>query len=441
MRAATALAADDYRVTLLGFAAGSLPRRETTAGGVEVRRVDIDRRVSSAFRPLPELVRAGLSRALGIDPAATALPSARAHGLDRARAPFRRLVEIVAHQRRVGPWRDAVLAEVPDADVYHCKSLVALPVVRAAAQRAGARFVYDLADLHTEAARLARMPSPARAIIRRREAGWLRGAAFLSAVSDAVADEVVRRFRVPRPVVVLNCPPAWRPDEPAPPASRRLRDAIGLPDERPIVLYQGGFSDDRGIEELAAAMDEPALRDLGAAAVFLGYGRLRGWLDAQAAARPDRIFVLDAVPPAGLLEWTASADLGFVGQPPRTLNQRLNLANKLFESLMAGVPVLVAEGTEHCRVVAEEGVGRCCDVESPAAIARAAAELLRPPAYERARLRARCRAVALARYTWEQQQRDLLEAYRALANEMSGTPGASTAMTAAGRVPPAEGSA
>ena len=420
LRAGQALAADGHRVTLIAFAAAGLPGAEVLPGGVEVRRVDVDRRVTSAFRPLPGLVRDGFARALGIDPRATALPAEPARGLDRVRAPFRRLAEIVAHQRRVGPWREAVLAAVPDADVYHCKALVALPVVRGAARRAGVRFVYDLADLHTEAARLARMPAFARALVRRREAGWLRGAAFLTAVSDAVADEAVRRFRVPRPVVVLNCPPAWRPDQVSPPVSRRLRDATGLPDERPILLYQGGFSVDRGIEELVAAVDEPAMRELGAAAVFLGYGRLRDWLREQAATRPDRLFVLDAVPPAELLEWTASADLGFVGQPPRTLNQRLNLANKLFESLMAGLPVLVAAGTEHCRVVTEEGVGRCCDVESPAAIARAAAGLLRAPAYERNRLRAHCRDVALSRYSWEQQRAGLVEAYRGLAEQIAG---------------------
>ena len=117
----------------------------------------------------------------------------------------------------------------------------------------------------------------------------------------------------------------------------------------------------------------------------MGYGRLEGWIQEQADAAPDRIFLLPAVPPDELLEWTASADVTFVGQPPRTLNQKLNLPNKLFESLMAGVPVVVSEGNEQCRLVSEERVGRCCDVDSPAAIAETIASLLEAPADERHR--------------------------------------------------------
>ena len=106
-------------------------------------------------------------------------------------------------------------------------------------------------------------------------------------MSDPVADLVVRRWGVPRPTVLLNCPPAWRPDEPGPIASDRIRAATGIEPERPIVLYQGGFSVDRGVEELVAAATVARLMELGAAVVFMGYGRLETDI-AEAAARPSR---------------------------------------------------------------------------------------------------------------------------------------------------------
>jgi len=414
LRTARALAADGHLVTLLAFRAPGLAAREELAERLDLRRLDVDRRITAAFQPLPPRMRRGMARLLGFPPSATSLPPSSPRGLDRVFAPLRRIAEIGAHERRVGPWRDAVLAAVPDADVYHCKALVALPVVAGAAALAGTAFAYDLADLHTEAARLARMPRPVRALVRRREAGWVRRASLLTAVSAGVAREVARRFHVPEPVVVLNCPPAWRPDEPVPSSSDLLREATGIAAGRPVVLYQGGFSVDRGIEELIDALDREPLSRLDAAVVLLGYGRLRDRLASEAARRPGRLFVLDAVPPSELLEWTASADLGYVGQPPRTLNQRLNLANKLFESIMAGVPVLVAEGSEHCRVVTSEALGACCAIE-PASIAGAIAGLLDRPAEERAALRGHCRTVALERYTWERQQAGLVRAYRAFA--------------------------
>jgi hypothetical protein len=80
--------------------------------------------------------------------------------------------------------------------------------------------------------------------------------------------------------------------------------------------------------------------------------------------------------------------------------------------------VLVAAGTEHCRFVTAEGVGACCDIESPAAVARASALLLGAPEAERRALRAYCRAAALERWTWERQQAGLVGAYRSLAMEI-----------------------
>jgi glycosyltransferase involved in cell wall biosynthesis len=418
-RTASALAGDGHDVTIVGFGAAGLPDRDVLPGApaVTVVRVGLDRRLSEAFRPLPGFLRNGLSRLLGIDPAATVLPPSRGGVVERLSSPIRRLVEIVAVVRRTGGWTRLVLEAVPGVDVYHAKALIALPVIHDAARARGARFVYDVADLHTEAARLARMPGWVRRVVRGREGRWVRDAAGLTAVSDGIADEAVRRFGVPRPVVVRNCPPAWRSGEPQPDVQDRLRPAAGLPAERTVVLYQGGFSVDRGIEELVAALDAPALRGRDVAAVFLGYGRLRAWLLDEAQRRPGRLVVLDAVPPDELLEWTTSADVGYVGLPPRTLNQRLNLSNKLFESLMAGLPVVVAAGTEHCRVVEAEGVGVCVDGERPEAIADGIARLLSAPAYERDRLRSYCRTVALARYTWELEQAGLLALYRSLSAE------------------------
>ena len=415
LRTAAALTSDGHTVTLVGLAGPGLPASERLDHGVELRRVSVDGTIASAFRPLPIGARRAVARLLGIDPAATALPAARPAGLDRLRAPFRRLAEILAHARRVGPWSAAVVAAAADADVFTAKALIALPVIRAAARKTGGRFVYDIADIHTEAARLARMPGWFRALVRGRERRWMREAAGLTAVSPDVADEVVRLFGVARPTVVLNCPPAWRPGEVLPPRTGRLRAVTGIAPDRPIVLYQGGFSVDRGIEELVAALETRALAATDVVAVFIGYGRLKGWLDEQAARLPGRVIVVDAIPPADLQDHTVDADVGFVGQPPRTLNQRLNLANKLFEYLQAAVPVVVAEGTAHCRLVRELEVGQCVDIDDPAAIASAVRGLIQAPPDERERLRLHARTVALERYTWEIQGANVVELYRTIA--------------------------
>ena len=241
------------------------------------------------------------------------------------------------------------------------------------------------------------------------------------------------------PIVLLNCPPAWRPEVAGAIASDRLATALGLDPaptagRRPIVLYQGAFRVDQGIEELVAATDEPALVATGAIVAFLGFGHLESWLRAEADRRPGRLAVLPAVPEAELLDWTAGADVAFVGAPPRTLNQRLTLPNKLFQSLMAGVPIVVGAGTEHCRLTEAERVGRCCDVDVPASIAAAIADLLAAGPDDRERLRAHCRSVALERYSWEATRGGLVELYRRLGADTGEQPA-----PAVGRVEPEAG--
>jgi glycosyltransferase involved in cell wall biosynthesis len=244
-------------------------------------------------------------------------------------------------------------------------------------------------------------------------------AAGLTAATGPLADEVVRRFRVRRPTVVMNCRPRWLPDTTELPRFGRLRAAIeaAAPTARPdapIVLYQGAFREDQGIEELLSALSALPLRDVPLTMVFLGFGWLEPRLRAAAAAMPDRIVVLPAVPSGDLLEWTSDADVAFVGAPPKTINLRLTMPNKLFESLMAGVPVVVASGTAVAALVEDAGVGRVVAPWTPAAIAEALAAMLSAPPAERASRRRRARMAALERYNAETEHVGLLAMYRAL---------------------------
>ncbi len=305
----------------------------------------VDGTIASAFRPLPIGARRAVARLLGIDPAATALPADAAGrprsapravppaGRDPRPRPPRRSVERGGRRGRCG--RRRLHLQGADRPASH-----------------PCRGPEDRRPL-----RLRHRRHPHRGRAAGPDAGLVpgprpRAGAALDAGGCGSHRREPWRRRRGRPTVRRRSPDC-RPELPAgvapgrgpagpdrPPASRhRHRRRIG-----PIVLYQGGFSVDRGIEELVAALETPALAATDVVAVFIGYGRLKGWLDEQAARLPGRVIVVDAIPPAELQDYTVDADVGFVGQPPRTLNQRLNLANKLFEYLQTAVPVVVAEG-------------------------------------------------------------------------------------------------
>jgi glycosyltransferase involved in cell wall biosynthesis len=170
---------------------------------------------------------------------------------------------------------------------------------------------------------------------------------------------------------------------------------------------------------LLAAIRDPILHERAFTTVFMGFGTLEAALRAAAARDPGRIVVLPAVPSGELLEWTCGATVSFVGAPPITINQRLTAPNKLFESLMAGVPVVVAAGTATAQLVEYAGAGTPVAPWTPAATARAIAALLDLPDGERLALRRRIRAAALERFSWETLRPSVVELYRNVAGGRS----------------------
>jgi glycosyltransferase involved in cell wall biosynthesis len=132
---------------------------------------------------------------------------------------------------------------------------------------------------------------------------------------------------------------------------------------------------------------------------------------------PNRIVVLPAVPSGELLEWTSDADVAFVGAPPKTINLRLTMPNKLFESLMAGVPVVVASGTAVASLVDGARVGTVVSPWTPRAIAEALASMVCATPAARSALRARARAAALDTYNAETEHVGLLAMYGRLADD------------------------
>jgi glycosyltransferase involved in cell wall biosynthesis len=411
-RAAEALARDGWTVVVVAMPAPHLPVEEALPSGVVVRRPDVERRILAT---MPRPVRGIGGRLLGLDRDAERLPPRGAGLAELVRAPLRRALEILAYRGRIQPWAHAVRAAAPDARLFVAKALVALPVAADVSRRRGGRYVYDIADLHVDSGRLAALPAPVKAYLRGREAQWMHGAAALLAVTPAMADEVVARFGVARPTVVMNARERWRASEPVP-RPIRLRTSIGtrIPAARDVVIYQGAFRPDQGIDVLLAALREPSLADRPLTAAFVGFGPLDAQLRAESAAAPDRIVVGSAVPPGELLTWTAGADVAFVGTPPVTRNQTLTTPNKLFEAAMAGVPVVVAGSTYTARLVREHGLGVVVEPWTPVAVAAAIAGLLDASPAERDERRRAIRAAALESLNWEIERKRLIDAFRGL---------------------------
>lgn len=249
------------------------------------------------------------------------------------------------------------------ARVYHASDLYVLPALADAARRQGARLVYDARELYPYVAATAGRPW-VTAFWRLVEGRYARRADAVFTVSDRIAEAMAAAYDLPRPTVLYNAPPRQ-----SVPPSPWLRARAGVSPGVPLLLHQGQLRADRGGERLVEAMRHVH----GAVLVFLGDGSHRAALERRVAAAglQARVRFVDPVPPDDLLPVTAGADVGLTMLEDTCLNHRYALPNKLFEYLVAGLPVLASDLPELRRVVAGYGVGMVVDPADGTALAAA----------------------------------------------------------------------
>ena len=313
----------------------------------------------------------------------------------------------------LGWCRSAVVA-APSADVHHAHDMEALSAARAAAARDRSRYVYDSHEVYMEWGPVLRQPSFLRGIMARWERRMARGAAAVVTIGDVIAAELARRFGISGVIALYNCPPRW--DPPAVP-EHRIRVALGLASEVPVVLCHGGFMANRGLEETAEAMLEPGLER--AHLVFLGYRA--AFIEPILADRrfAGRVHHLAAVPPDDVVSWVSGADVDVVAIGTATENGRLSTPNKLFESIAAGVPVVVSDFGPMREIVLDPEfgpLGAVCDPNSPTSIGAAIKSILDLDPASRSELRARVLRAAHERWNWETESARLVALYSELAS-------------------------
>jgi glycosyltransferase involved in cell wall biosynthesis len=180
-------------------------------------------------------------------------------------------------------------------------------------------------------------------------------------------------------------------------------------------LYQGNLQADRRLDILvrAAAFLEP-----NTVIVLMGksVGTTQDTLEQLIANEGlgERVKILPPVPYEELLLWTASADIGLIILPlDYSLSIGYTLPNKLFECLMAGLPVLSSPLDAVVDVIRTYDVGQIVPSSSPADIGEAINAML---ADRDALVRMHGNALEAAKqeFNWEKESQRLVSLYHTL---------------------------
>lgn len=207
------------------------------------------------------------------------------------------------------------------------------------------------------------------------------------------------------PMTVLNVPPYSQPEHTTViPDYLRAR---GLEGKR-VAYYMGEIKAARCIDQFI----EAARRFDDSIVLFL-IGPVEPGYDVHAKIREcgveRKVFVHPPVHPREVMAFACSADLGLQTQLNDGLNHLYCAPIKLFQYLMAGLPVLASNFPGMVDVVEKNEAGLCVDPEDVEAIAAAINTILGDAALWR-RMSENALRVAKDRYCYEIESRRLFEA-------------------------------
>lgn len=398
-RQASLLAAHGYEVRVYCFLEPGLPAREERSGYLLVRQ---DQRTPlTRFFDDQVMRRLKRPRARVEEPAAPApverppdrppqrpCPEPGPRDLPaRATAEERDYWNYV---RRInGVWAGHASAWKPHVCQAH--DLDALEGASEAARRCGARLVYDAHELWSEQPFIT--SQEAVAYWDALEARLIPEADAVLTVSEPFAEVLEQRYGV-EVEAIHNC----QEYQPLKPGTARAE---------PLALYQGVYGVDRGLEELV----ESARYQDQVTVALRGYGEREPALRALAEGLEHVVF-LEPCPAAEIVTRAGEADLGVIPFLPSCLNHYLNTPNKLFEFMMAGLPIVAADLPDLRRFVQDQEIGVLVDPRSPRDLARGIVELATHP--QREAMGRRAHELARTRYHWEAEGKKLLEVYARL---------------------------
>lgn len=198
----------------------------------------------------------------------------------------------------------------------------------------------------------------------------------------------------------------------------RLHREAGLAADQKILLFQGGYSPNRGIPAL---LEASRLLDTQWSLVFMGWGKLddeiRTYVELEGQRPPgrDAVVMVPRAPHSELLEWTAGAALGAIPYENNGLNHLYCAPNKLWEYPAAGVPVLASDMPEMRAKIEQYDIGLTVDRRlDPAEVAEA---VNGTSAADLERMRRNCATFAAAE-AWQNYEPHLIDLHRRLAKEV-----------------------
>ncbi|MGI8574483.1 MAG: glycosyltransferase family 4 protein [Egibacteraceae bacterium] len=404
---AESLNAHGYEVHVLGHGARGLPSREIVSG-VSYHRLTVPRGLASLGLSWPRSRHSQRGSPAGEVPPLESVTRNRQKVVAAVSPVSRHTGWALATRATLAALRPAVV-HAHDLD----STLAAWLHLR---RHAGTRLISDAHEL--ELHRNAAWTRWTRAIASVLELQAIRRAHAVITVSPLIADDLAVKYNIARPAVILNSP---RLETRSLAPALDLRAAAGLAPDEHLVVYVGGVLWRRGHEQLVAALGHlPSSVHAGVLGASSPEAEASLIAHASRLGVADRLHLFGAIAPEQVPSTLREgADATVIPIPNVCRSYDLALPNKLFDTVMAGVPVGVGMLAHMSQFVREQGVGLIFDERDPSSIASVITDLITGP---RSRWTSAEHLDTLQRaVAWEVQEETLLSVYARLRPSDSST--------------------
>lgn len=224
-------------------------------------------------------------------------------------------------------------------------------------------------------------------------------------VCESIAVHLTQFYKIKKPIVIFNAPVICDVRK----KGDSIRQALGLKESVPLVIYVGKTTVNRGLEQLFQAM--ALCKDYHLALVGPSDKQVKRILESLSIKLniTKRVHFYPSVPMERVVSFVSSADVGVVATQDVCLSYKFSLPNKLFEMTFAGLPLCVSRLPEHEMFLKDTENGILVDEKRPQDIADAIRKL-----YENKEMYIisdeRMKAI-IEKYSWESQVKKLNALY------------------------------
>ena len=242
------------------------------------------------------------------------------------------------------------------ADIYFAEDIQTLPIVTIIAKIRKAKVIYNSREIYAFIGGLRNKPALQR-IITSVERFFIKKVDIVLTTGDLDSEFLQKFYNIQNTVTVRNIPQYQKPA-----FVFDFRKKYNIDESKLILLYQGIIVDGRGIVPALQAMRELPNTFL----ILLGDGPQKYNFQklAEENGIQNRVVFAGAYTQNELGSYTAGADVGLTLIENISISYYHALPNKLFEYIMAEIPVLSSNLPQMKKVVEQYQVGKVVNVEN-----------------------------------------------------------------------------